>query len=260
MSRVSLANSSLFRSHQATEKNINFVIGKDRFRRSRANYRKKCDGQRRLLTVTKMFGQALVRCQTLTNATLLRWTRFNPFFPALLASVSRNWLRTPRSDLFQRVYVTMISAFQLFFGGSRLVSSRSVPSVFSEAPAPAFLNWKLAVFRYFRLVRRSLPLVSFCFIQRQSSLRGPTFLQLKGIPLRLSKFAGRNGTRLGSMRFINQKRLITHIHRAINNSIDRRAERKEGKARRKERQTQRNASNRRINFINERFDSISVRL
>lgn len=154
----------------------------------------------------------------------------------------------------------MIPAFQLFFGGSRLVSSRSVPSVFSEAPAAAaFLNRKLAVFRYFRLVRRSLP-VPFCFIQRQSSLRGPTFLQLKGISRRLSKFAGRNGTRLGSMGFINQKRLITHIHRAINNSIDRQVGRKEGKGRWKERQTQRNASNRRINFINERFDSISVRL
>lgn len=98
--------------------NINFFIGKDRFRRGGANYRKKCEGQRGS-DGNEDVRTRLVRCQTLTNATALTVNAIQFVFPSLLASVSRNWLRTPRLDLFPllyiHIYTSMIPVLQLFF-------------------------------------------------------------------------------------------------------------------------------------------------
>lgn len=95
--------SSRFQLHRNGE-NINFFIGKDRFCRGGANYRKKCEGQRGS-DGNEDVRTGLVRCQTLTNATALTVNAIQFVFPSLLASVSRNWLRTPRLDLFPLIYI-----------------------------------------------------------------------------------------------------------------------------------------------------------
>lgn len=105
--------SSRFQLHRNGE-NINFFIGKDRFCRGGANYRKKCEGQRGS-DGNEDVRTGLVRCQTLTNATALTVNAIQFVFPSLLASVSRNWLRTPRLDLFPLIYIYMIPVLQLFF-------------------------------------------------------------------------------------------------------------------------------------------------
>lgn len=97
--------SSRFQSQRSIdEENINFFIGKDRFCRGGANYRKKCEGQRGS-DGNEDVRTRLVRCQTLTNATALTVNAIQFVFPSLLASVSRNWLRTPRLDLFPLIYI-----------------------------------------------------------------------------------------------------------------------------------------------------------
>lgn len=172
--------SSRFQSQRSIdEENINFFIGKDRFCRGGANYRKKCEGQRGS-DGNEDVRTRLVRCQTLTNATALTVNAIQFVFPSLLASVSRNWLRTPRLDLFPLIYIYiyMILVLQLFF----------CPRSCLLPPPPTFeeggFHWNPGVFRY------------FCLIQYQSCLRGIYISTAqRGMIVEVAKFRGRNAPR-----------------------------------------------------------------
>lgn len=171
--------SSRFQLHRNGE-NINFFIGKDRFCRGGANYRKKCEGQRGS-DGNEDVRTGLVRCQTLTNATALTVNAIQFVFPSLLASVSRNWLRTPRLDLFPLIYIYMIPVLQLFFCPRSCLS----PPTFEEGG----FHWNPGVFRY------------FCLIQCQSCSRG-IYISTgqRGMIVEVAKFRGRNASRFDGIR------------------------------------------------------------